>query len=66
MDTHGGMMEVVMRAGTSKGLVPLPRRGVVERVVMHSNDSGRERCIVVVDKVPNRTEMITQLFGKGK
>ena len=35
-------------------------------VVMHSNDSGRERCIVVVDKVPNRTEMITQLFGKGK
>jgi hypothetical protein len=31
MDTHGGMMEVVMRAGTSKGLVPLPRSGVVER-----------------------------------
>ncbi|PSO89702.1 MAG: hypothetical protein BRC46_15350 [Cyanobacteria bacterium QS_6_48_18] len=31
MDTHGGMMEVVMRAGITKGLVPLPRRGVVER-----------------------------------
>ncbi|PSO83127.1 MAG: hypothetical protein BRC51_06150 [Cyanobacteria bacterium SW_12_48_29] len=31
MDTHGEMMEVVMRAGTSKGLVPLPRSGVLER-----------------------------------
>ncbi|PSO65552.1 MAG: hypothetical protein BRC38_08310 [Cyanobacteria bacterium QH_6_48_35] len=30
MDTHGEMMEVVMRAGTSKGLVPLPRSGVLE------------------------------------
>ena len=35
-------------------------------VVMHSNDSDSERCIVVVDQVPNRTEMITQLLRKGK
>ena len=33
---------------------------------MHSNDSDSERCIVVVDQVPNRTEMITQLLRKGK
>ena len=31
---------------------------------MHSNDSGRERCIVVVDKVPNRTEMILSFLEK--
>jgi hypothetical protein len=31
MDRHGGMVEVVMRAGARKGFVPLPRRWVVER-----------------------------------
>ena len=36
------------------------------RVVMHGNDSGSERGMVVVDQVPNRAEMITQLFGKRK
>ena len=35
-------------------------------VVMHSNDSGGKRGMVVVDQVPNRAEMITQLFGKRK
>jgi hypothetical protein len=35
-------------------------------VVMHSNDSGGKRGMVVVDKVPDCTEMISQLFGKGK
>ena len=33
---------------------------------MHGNDSGCERGMVVVDQVPNRAEMITQLFGKRK
>ena len=31
MDTHGWIVEVVMRAGARKGFVPLPRRWVVER-----------------------------------
>ncbi|PSO67611.1 MAG: hypothetical protein BRC42_15540 [Cyanobacteria bacterium QS_1_48_34] len=35
-------------------------------VVMHGNDSGSERGMVVVDQVPDCTEMITQLFGKRK
>ncbi|PSO84881.1 MAG: hypothetical protein BRC43_15235 [Cyanobacteria bacterium QS_3_48_167] len=35
-------------------------------VVMHGNDSGGKRGMVVVDQVPNRAEMITQLFGKRK
>ena len=33
---------------------------------MHGNDSGSERGMVVVEQVPNRAEMITQLFGKRK
>ncbi|PSO65068.1 MAG: hypothetical protein BRC36_04725 [Cyanobacteria bacterium QH_2_48_84] len=33
---------------------------------MDGNDSGSERGMVVVNQVPNRAEMITQLFGKRK
>ena len=42
------------------------KKRLQKTVVVHSNDLDSERCIIVVDKIPNCPDMITQFFGKGK